>query len=76
MLKGEWAERHEGSIQNEWHCPSVTLAIGTGSVKSPFHPLAVPDGQHGWHMQWLAHGRLQQAQKLHLNATSGRVSGF
>lgn len=33
-----WAAKLEGHIQNCCHYLSVTLATGTGSVKSPFHP--------------------------------------
>lgn len=71
MLKGEQAARHEGSIENECHCLSVTLTLRYNSIKSPFHPLAVRGEQHWWHMQWLVCGRLQQAKQLHLNATGG-----
>lgn len=46
MPKEEQAARREGSIQNECHCPSDTLAIGAGSMRSPFHPCAVLDAQH------------------------------
>lgn len=49
------AARLEEHIPNYCHYLSVTLATGTGGVKSPFH---LSRRTNGWHVQWLSCGKL------------------